>query len=150
MSCYRLGGVLPYTKEFPLQIPGYYFQELSARDFGLANFNYMIPFGPDKDWYVLGESAAAIVNYVDGTGQSGAFNSGIGAGVGYVAPSKRWKCFGLFGYGFEAQRETGRGGYSLGLAFEYNFGSIKTASDEAYEKLQAAYGDDAETTTVGH
>ena len=150
MSCFRLGGVLPYTKEFPLQIPGYYFQELSARDFGLVNFDYAIPFGPDKSWYVIGESAAALVDYEDDTGQPGAFNSGVGAGVGYAAPSRRWKCFGVFGYGFEAHRESGQGGYSFGLAFEYNFGSTKTASHEAYEKLQDAYGDETEGGSVGH
>jgi hypothetical protein len=136
LSCYRLGGMLPYTKEFPLTIPGYYYEELSARDFGLANLTYAIPFGPDRRFYVMGQGAAALVNYVDGTGQSGAFNSGVGAGLGYAAPSKRWKCYSLFGYGFEAQRENGRGGYSLGIAFDYNFGSTKLASDEAYQQLR--------------
>jgi hypothetical protein len=136
LSCYRLGGMLPYTKEFPLTIPGYYYEELSARDYGLANVTYAIPFGPDRRFYVIGQGAAALVNYVDGTGQSGAFNSGIGGGLGYAAPSKRWKCYGLFGYGFEAQRESGRGGYSLGIAFDYNFGSTKLASDEAYDQLR--------------
>jgi len=150
MSCFRLGGVLPYTKEFPLLIPGYYYQELSARDFGLANVTYAIPFGPEKSWYVMGEGSAALVSYVDETGQPGAFNSGIGAGTGYIAPSRRWKCFGLFGYGFEAERENGRGGYSIGLAFEYNFGSTKTAADEAYQKLQDAYGDGTSGGSFGH
>jgi hypothetical protein len=138
MSCYRLGGMLPYTKEFPLVIPGYYYQELSARDFGLAYGTYAIPFGAEKQWYAISEGAAALVNYVDGTGQSGAFNSGIGAGMGYSAPSKRWKCYSLFGFGFQAQRDNGRGGYSLGVALQYNFGVTKMASDEAYDQLQAA------------
>ena len=141
LSCYRLGGMLTYTSEFPLTIPGYYYQELSARDYGLANLTYAIPFGPNRSFYVIGEGAAALVNYVEGTGQSGAFNSGIGAGIGYAAPSQRWKVYSLFGYGFEAQRQNGKGGYSLGLAFDYNFGSTKLASTEAYEQLQAAYGD---------
>jgi hypothetical protein len=142
LSCYRLGGMLPYTKEFPLNIPGYYFQELSAKDFGLADISYSIPFGPNRDWYVIGEGAVAVVDYVEGTGQPGAFNSGIGAGLGYTALSRRWKCYGLFGYGFEAERDNGRGGYSLAVAFQYNFGKTKLASDEAYEQLQDAAADE--------
>jgi len=136
LSAYRLGGVLPYTKEFPLQIPGYFFQELSAKSFGLANLTYTIPFGAEDQWSLIGSGAAAVVDYVDGTGQPGAFNSGVGVGAGYSAPSKRWKIMSLFGYGFEAHREDGQGGYSLGLAFQYNFGSTRTAGEEGYEALE--------------
>src|SRR5438105_3965413 len=34
-SAYRLGGVLPLAAEFPLTLPGYFFQEISARQFAL-------------------------------------------------------------------------------------------------------------------
>src|SRR5262249_42844314 len=59
LSCYRLGGVLPYTKEFPLVIPGYYYQELSAQNFGLAYGRYAYPFGDQKEWFVMANGAAA-------------------------------------------------------------------------------------------
>ena len=136
LSAYRLGGVLPYTKEFPLPIPGYFFQELSAKSFGLAYGTYTIPFGSQDQWSIIGSGSAAVVDYVEGTGQPGAFNSGVGAGVGYSAPSKRWKIMSLFGYGFEAHRQDGQSGYSLGMAFQYNFGSIRTAGEEGYEALE--------------
>jgi len=135
-SAYRLGGVLPYTKEFPLPLPGYFYQELSAKSFGLADLVYTIPFGAEDQWSVIGMGAAAVVDYVDGTGQPGAFNSGIGAGVGYSAPSHKWKVMTLLGYGFEAQREHGQGGYSFGLAFQYNFGSTQYAARRAYDQLE--------------
>jgi hypothetical protein len=32
-SAWRLGGVLPLVSEFPLMMPGYYYQELTARKF---------------------------------------------------------------------------------------------------------------------
>jgi hypothetical protein len=136
LSAYRLGGVLPYTKEFPLLIPGYYDGELSAKSYGLAYGVYTVPFGSEKQWSIIGMGAAALVDYVDGTGQPGAFNSGVGAGVGYNAPSQRWKVMSLFGYGFEAHREHGQGGYSFGLAFQYNFGSLQYAGMKAYEQLE--------------
>jgi hypothetical protein len=140
LSCYRLGGVLPYTKEFPLTIPGYYFQEISAKDFGLAYGAYTIPLGPEGRWSWINSGAAAVVKYQEGTGQPGTLNSGVGTGIQYSAESRRWKVISLFGYGFQAMRGDDRGGYSLGVAFQYNFGSTEYASQRAYEELQQANG----------
>jgi hypothetical protein len=136
LSCFRLGGVLPYTKEFPLVIPGYYYQELSAQNFGLAYGRYAYPFGSKKEWFVLGTGAAAVVRYEDGLEQNNSFNSGLGGGLGYAAASGRWKLLSLFGYGFQAERSHGRGGMTLAFAFQYNFGNTKTAGDKAYEEWQ--------------
>src|SRR5882672_6183037 len=35
-SAFRVGGALPFTSEFPFYLPGYFFEELSTEDFGLA------------------------------------------------------------------------------------------------------------------
>ena len=147
LSCFRMGGVLPYTKEFPLEIPGYYFQEISAQDYGLAYVRYAIPFGPAKSWSVGAGYTIAVVKYQEGMGQPGSINSGIGSVIGYSAPSRKWKILGIFGYGFQAERSDGRGGYSLGCAFQYNFGKTKLSSDEAYEQLQNEYGGEASPAT---
>ena len=42
-SAYRLGGFLPLVSEFPLSLPGYFYQEISARQFVLLNANYLLP-----------------------------------------------------------------------------------------------------------
>jgi hypothetical protein len=139
LSSYRLGGVLPYTKEFPIQIPGYAFQEISAQDYGQAYAMYNIPFGPDKSWVVGAGGAAAVVKYEEGMGQSGSLNSGVACDIGYRAPSHKWKVLSMFGYGFQAERSNGEGGYTLALAFQYNFGKTKMASDEAYDDLRQEY-----------
>jgi hypothetical protein len=144
---YRLGGVLPYTKEFPLTIPGYFYQEISADTFGLLYGTYAIPFGAEKRWYFINMAALAVVKYIDGTGQSGAVNSGVGTGLGYISESKRWKILSIFGYGINAKRGDDRGGFSLGCAFQYNFGATKTAADEAYQQLENEYGDNAHGMT---
>lgn len=140
LSCFRLGGVLPYTKEFPLIIPGYGYQEISAQDYGLVYGLYSIRLGPDSRWSWLNAAAAGVVKYQEGTGQSGSMNSGVGTGIEYAAESRRWKIMTLFGYGFQAVRGDERGGYSLGAAFQYNFGSTDYASQQAYEELQQAHG----------
>lgn len=147
LGAYRLGGMLPYTKEFPLTIPGYYYQEISAQDFGMIYGSYAIPFGGEKNWAWLNSAAAALVKYIDGTGQGGALNSGVGTGIVYTSDSKRWRIMSLFGYGIEAKRGDDRGGYSLALAFQYNFGDTTTASDKAYQQLQAMDADSAHGVT---
>lgn len=140
MSCYRLGGVLPYTKEFPLLIPGYGFQEISAQDFGLLGAAYTWAIDPEKRWSLVNMASLAVVKYQEGTGQSGSVNSGVGTGVEYAAASKRWKVVSLVGYGFQAVRGGDRGGVNIGLAFQYNFGSTHTAGDQAFEELQRSAG----------
>jgi hypothetical protein len=149
LGCFRLGGMLPYTKEFPLLLPGYFYQELSAKSFGLANVTYGIPIDKGDHWYWLNTGGAALVDYVEGTGQPGAFNSGVGTGIGYNAPSHRWKLYSMLGYGFEAHRIGGQGGYSFGLAFQYNFGHTMSDSDKAYRQLEDHVLGDEGTSAQG-
>jgi hypothetical protein len=135
-SAFRVGGALPFTSEFPLFLPGYFFGELSTKDFGLAYGLYMIPFGPSKQWNVLGGAATAVVNYVNGLEQHGHWNSGVAGGFGYTAKSRRWRVQILSAYGIDAIRSDGRGGYDVAMVFQYNFGRTSFASDRAFEELK--------------
>ena len=42
------------------------------------------------------------------------------------------------GYGINAIRSDGRGGYSVACMLQYNFGKLSSASDRAFENLQNA------------
>jgi hypothetical protein len=135
-SAFRVGGALPFTSEFPLYLPGYFFGELSSKDFGLAYGLYSIPFGPSKQWNVLGMAGTALVNYVNGLEQPGHWNSGVGGGVGYTAKNRRWRTGLISSYGIDAIRSDGRGGYNIGMMFQYNFGRLSFASDHAFDELK--------------
>lgn len=137
-SAYRIGGALPFTSEFPLYLPGYFYQELSAKNFGLTYGSYSIPLDAEKRWSITGVAAAAYVDYAPGLSQSGNWNRGAGGGLGYTAPSGRWRIIGGYGYGFDAMRSDGRGGQNIAMVFQYNFGGKKFASDRAFEELQSA------------
>jgi hypothetical protein len=139
LSAYRLGGMLPYTSEFPLIIPGYFYTELSAREYVLLGGLYSWRIA-DSQWKLLSMASTAAVKYTYGMGQSGAFNSGVGVGYAWSSKNMRWKVANVFGYGINAERNNGhQGGYNVAVAFMYNFGSTTTASDKAFEELQNAH-----------
>ena len=138
-SAYRLGGALPFTSEYPLFIPGYYYEELSTRDFGLLYGLYGIPLGPSKAWSIFAGAATSVAKYVDGLEQSGNWNSGVTGGLRYTSKNHRLTTVAASGYGIDAIRSNGRGGYSVCLMLQYNFGRTTTsASDRAFENLQKA------------
>ncbi len=120
-SAYRLGGVLPFASEFPLSIPGYYFQELSAERFVLLNGQYSFPITPQRNWRLTAFAATGTVDYLDGLGQPGHWNSGIGGGLSYISPRGAWMASVIYGHGFDAIRSHGRGANQVGLLFQYDF-----------------------------
>jgi len=109
------GGALPFTSEFPLYLPGYFFGELLTKDFGLAYGLYSIPIGPSKRWNVTALAGTALVDYVHGLEQSGHWNSGVGGGIGYNAKNERWRTLVISSYGIDAICSDGRGGYNVGM-----------------------------------
>jgi hypothetical protein len=137
-SAYRLGGSLPFTSEYPLMLPGYFYEELSAQDFGLSYALYAVPLDRAKSWSIFAGGATAVVNYVDGLEQSGKWNSGVTSGLSFKSKNRRLQAVTAFGYGIDAIRSDGRGGYSVAFLLQYNFGNLASASDRAFENLQEA------------
>jgi hypothetical protein len=137
-SAYRLGGALPFTSEYPLMLPGYFYEELSAENFGLLHGLYAIPLGPTKSWSIFAGGATAVVDYADGLEQSGNWNSGVTGGLSFKTKNRRLQAVTAFGYGIDAIRSDGRGGYSVAFLLQYNFGKPTSASDRAFESLQKA------------
>lgn len=124
-SAYRLGGFLPFVAEFPLNIPGYYFQELSAEQFGLLNAEYSFPISPNKSWRLSVHGAGALVDNLPTHEADGNWHAGAGAGVTYVSPRGAWFVSLVYGHGFRAMREDGRGANQVGVLFQYDFDAVK-------------------------
>ncbi len=122
-SAYRLGGDLPLASEFPLAIPGYYYQELSASSFFSSTAHYTVPLNADKTWSLSPVASVAVLDYLVGLGQPGKFNSGVGLEAGYRSRSGVWEVAATYGYGFEAIRSDGRGGQSVGILCQINLGA---------------------------
>jgi len=128
-SAYRLGGLLPLASEFPLTLPGYYYQEISASRFALLNGNYSIPLDSKKRWALTGVGSIAVVDYLPGVAQPGQWNSGVGGGITYRSTTGIWQAMVDYGYGFQAIRDNGRGGQSIGILIQIN---LIPAANEYY------------------
>jgi len=121
-SAYRLGGDLPMATEFPLSLPGYYYEEISARRYGLLGGSYIVPLCRDKaTWTAMVTASTALVDYAEGFAQKGKTHSGVGAGAAYLSRSKAWHVLTGYGYGFNAARGHGNGGHTVGLLVQFDF-----------------------------
>jgi hypothetical protein len=120
-SGYRLGGFLPFSSEFPLSIPGYFFQELTARRFALLNAEYSFPLSTAKNWRLEILGATGLVDYATGLEQAGDWHSGLGGGITYISPTGSWLISLLYGHGFDAMRSHGRGADQVAFLFQYDF-----------------------------
>jgi hypothetical protein len=133
LSAYRLGGFLPLVAEYPLSVPGFYYQELSARQFVLLNASYLIPIAPDQRWNLELNAATAAVDYLHGTEQPGNWVNGVGAGVLYRSPSDKFKVAVTYAYGIDAIRDSGRGSSSIGFLFQWD---LEKTKDKGFHKAQ--------------
>lgn len=121
LSAYRLGGMLPFASEFPLMIPGYYHDELSARNFLLLSGNYSIGISHDNSWRFALFGAAASLDYLEGLEYPSRSHSGVGGGIGWRSPRRDWVITGFYGYGFDALRDESLGGHMVGIVLQYDF-----------------------------
>ena len=124
-SAYRLGGMLPFVSEFPLSIPGYYYQELSAKRFALFNAQYSFPLTPRKNLRFMFYGATANVDYLAGLEQPRHWNTGAGGGLTFISPHGSWMITLLFSHGFDAIRNDGRGANQVGLLFQWDLEAKK-------------------------
>ncbi|HTH47859.1 MAG TPA: hypothetical protein VMB21_10140 [Candidatus Limnocylindria bacterium] len=122
-SAYRLGGALPLNSEFPLMVPGYYFQELSAKRFILLNSYYSVPFTPSKRWDLSVNSGIANVDFLPGLEEPDHWHYGIGGGVGYTSGNGAWHWMLGYAYGVNAIRDGHHGAHSIGIVMEYDLES---------------------------
>jgi hypothetical protein len=125
-SAYRLGGFLPLASEFPLTLPGYFYQEFSATRFVLVNANYSIPLDPDKRFALNFVASTADMSYLPGLEQPETWNSGVGGGLTYHSKSGAWDVLLDYGYGFNAIRDNGRGASTIGILVQINLERTKS------------------------
>ena len=125
LSAWRLGGVLPLVSEFPLTLPGYYYEELTAASFQHFYAGYDVPLDPAHRWDFRLEAATAHLSYLGGYQQASDWQTGVGGGLSFAPQNKNFQIVLRYGYGFNALRDGRDGAQSVGLLFQYNFEARK-------------------------
>lgn len=121
-SAWRLGGVLPLVAEFPLILPGYFYQELTAERFVHLHASYLLPLGLEDRLQLRLEAASARLDYLRGFEQPDRWQTGAGCGLTFTPRNKICRVVLRYGYGFNAIREDGdKGAHSVGLLVQYDF-----------------------------
>lgn len=117
-TAYRLGGTLPLAAEFPLMLPGYYFQELSAQKFGLLSGTYSIPIGSRFEF--IAQGSTALVDFLPDFNTGSHWQSGVGGFVGYHSGGGHWHLLTGYSYGFNAPRGDHLGAQSISVLMQYD------------------------------
>ncbi len=128
LSAYRIGGQLMLASEFPYTLPGYYFAELSTRNMLLLTGFYELPIDPAHRWRLGAIASTALCSYTPGLEMSNNWNSGVGGGISYHGPGERLKVSLNFGYGIDALRSGGRGGYAVAVAMQIDLEKSRTGA----------------------
>lgn len=129
ISAYRLGGVLPLVSEFPLMLPGYYYEELTATGFEHFYGAYDIPLALEHRLEFRLEAATAHLDYLNGYQQNNEWQTGVGGGLTFAPKNKNFEIVLRYGYGFNALRDGHEGAQSIGILFQYNFEKKKSATE---------------------
>jgi hypothetical protein len=138
-SAYRLGGLLPFASEFPLNLPGYYFQELSAKRFLLLNGSYAFPLDAGRRWSLTAFGGTGWIDYLNGLEQPGDWHSGLGGGITFTSPRTSWFVTLVYSHGFDAIRSHGRGANQIGILFQYDFEARRHGRARPFDPAVSPY-----------
>ena len=124
-GAWRLGGDLPLNAEFPVILPGYYYQELAAREFAYFYGSYEFPLEPSHRFSFRTEAATVWLGALSRFEQRSDWDSGAGGALVFAPKRKNFEIVLRYGYGFNAIRDGHQGAQSIGLLFQYNFKAPK-------------------------
>jgi hypothetical protein len=132
-SAYRLGAFLPLVSEFPLSIPGYYFQELSARQFALLSGTYDFPLDSRDIWRFMVIGSVGGVDNLESTDRSGNLHSGVGGAISYNSPASRFRIIASYAYGFNAIRNGERGANNIAILCEIDLDQVRQTTEFTFD-----------------
>ena len=121
LTSYRLGSALPFRREFPLVLHGYYLDDVFTQRFWLLNLSYRFPAWPGTERVRLQLSFDyARVNYLPGHVLPRRALRGVGADLTAALTDRLTLILG-YGYGLDAPRGHAFGGHEVNTLLEFKF-----------------------------
>ena len=121
LTSYRLGSALPFRREFPLVLHGYFVDEVFARRFWLLNVAYRFPIWPGGERVKLQLAFDyAMVEYLAGHALPRRGLRGVGADLNIALTDWAMLVLG-YGYGWDAPRDGKFGGHEANALIEFKF-----------------------------
>lgn len=120
-SAYRLGGMETLTSEFPLILPGYFPQEIAARNYEHVWIRGGFSFDRLRSLLFTMTAAAASIDPVRGTDAGGTLHAGGSVGLEFMPKKAAFRGMLSYGYAPTAARGAGLGGQEIALGVEINF-----------------------------
>jgi hypothetical protein len=133
-SAFRLGSFLPLVAEFPLSLPGYHIEEISADHFALLTGQFHQPIDDAARWNALVFGSVGVVDYLPGFEQRDHWHGGFGAGLVYQTPSRGWQIGAAAAYGVNAMREDGPGAISFTFMVQYDLDAVLRGGEAPFWK----------------
>ena len=129
-SAYRLGGMLTLNSEFPMVLPGYFSQEVAARQVAHVYLRGGMALDDMKKYVLNVFAAGASIAPVEGTDAGGAQHAGVGTSIEFTP--RRGALHGVLSYGYSptALRGGGRGGQGVALSIELNLEPRKSKTGQ--------------------
>lgn len=124
LDSYRIGGLLPFSTEAPLSLPGYYVGELSVRKYALFGGDYFVPLKDYPDFSTHYFISAANVTYLPGLEQNDTWNEGLGLGLFFDSAGGILRVETNYAYGVDAIRSGHRGAHSVNLIVQLDLEAL--------------------------
>jgi hypothetical protein len=139
-SAYRLGGMLIQNSEFPLTLPGYFAQEIAARQYAHAWLRGGFPLDGQKKYVFNVFAAGASVTALPGTDPGGARHAGVGAGLEFSPLQGALHGMLSYGYSPTALRAGGRGAHGVAFSLEINFETVPQTPTRPMRPMRTQQG----------
>jgi hypothetical protein len=112
--------MLTLNSQFPLVLPGYFSQEIAARQYAHLYLRGGIPLEDSKKFVLNVFAAGATITPVAGTNAGGTNHAGVGTGLEFAPHHGALRGMISYGYSPTALRGGARGGSGVALSLELN------------------------------
>jgi hypothetical protein len=112
--------MMTLNSEFPLILPGYFSEEIKARQYAHVTLRGGFPLDDNKKYIINVFAAGATITPAAGTNAGGTNHAGVGTSIEFAPRNGALRGILSYGYAPTAVRGSERGGQGVALSVELN------------------------------